>query len=188
MQSLPHAGVKGKVILLNGASSSGKTTIAIELQRLLPEPFLHFSFDHLRDGNILPMERIRSGEFRWCEMRPAVFETYHRTLAAMAESGCNVLADHIIESEDWRAQLQGLLQPFDVFIVAVKCPPDVLQSRELQRGDRKIGDALRDVETCYDYCRHDLTVDSSLPAPQNAKLIIEHWLGRVPELLSRFRR
>jgi len=178
----------GKIILLNGASSSGKTTIALELQKLLPEPFLHFSFDHLRDGNILPMPRIQSGEFEWLEMRSSVFEAYHRSLAAMAESGCNVLADHIIESEGWRAQLQQLLQPFDVFIVAVKCPPDILQLRERQRGDRNTGDALRDAETCYDFCRHDFTVDSSFPAAQNAQLIIEQWLKRDQEMLSRFRR
>ncbi|MGA1600219.1 MAG: phosphotransferase-like protein [bacterium] len=37
----------GNVILLNGASSSGKSTLAQDLQARLDEPFWHFSIDHL---------------------------------------------------------------------------------------------------------------------------------------------
>ena len=41
----------GKIILINGASSAGKSTLAHALQQKLPEPFLHWSFDHLRESN-----------------------------------------------------------------------------------------------------------------------------------------
>ena len=37
----------GKIILLNGASSSGKSTLAQGLQARLDEPFWHLSIDHL---------------------------------------------------------------------------------------------------------------------------------------------
>lgn len=178
---------RGKVIFLNGASSSGKTTVALELQNSLPEPFLHFSFDHFRDSGILPMARIGSGEFRWSDMREAVFDAYHRSLQAIAESGCNVLADHIIETEEWRAKLQQLLSSFDVYLVALRCPPDELVRREIQRGDRRIGEALRDAASCYDFCKHDLELDSSLPASSTAKIIVDNWLRRDSVNLSRFR-
>lgn len=171
---------KGKVILLNGASSSGKTTLALALQDLLPEPFLHFSFDHLREGGILPMDRIKSGEFDWSGMRLAVFNAYHRCLAAMADAGCNVLADHIIETEAWRSELAALLVGTDLFVVEVFCPLEVLEARERDRGDRRIGEARRDFETCYDICDADLRVDSSAPAVVNAKLILEAWKTRDP--------
>jgi chloramphenicol 3-O phosphotransferase len=177
---------QGKVIFLNGASSSGKTTLALQLQNDLPEPFLYFSVDHFRDGNILPMARIRSGDFRWSEMREAVFEAFHRTIVAMTEAGCNVVAEHIIETEEWRPRLAGLFVDHDIFIVAVRCPNDELVRREQERGDRPIGDALRDAETCYDFCRHDLEVDSSLPTAENSMLIIKAWQNRQSELLSRF--
>jgi chloramphenicol 3-O phosphotransferase len=177
----------GNILFLNGASSSGKTTIALELQKQLPEPFIHWSFDHFRNAGMLPMDRIRSGEFKWAEMREAVFDAFHRSLRAMAEAGCNVLAEHIIETEAWRATLQGLLGEIDVFIVAVRCPLDELERRERQRGDRPIGDALRDAATCYGFCKHDFEVDSSLPADENAQLIIQSWLSRDVCKLSRFR-
>ena len=35
----------GKIIFLNGTSSSGKSSLARELQRRLPEPFLHLQLD-----------------------------------------------------------------------------------------------------------------------------------------------
>lgn len=40
----------GKIIILNGASSSGKSTLARQLQDLLDQPFLHVSSDQLVDG------------------------------------------------------------------------------------------------------------------------------------------
>ena len=38
------------VILLNGCSSSGKTTLAEMLQQLLPEPYQYVGLDQFRDG------------------------------------------------------------------------------------------------------------------------------------------
>ncbi len=74
----------GKIILINGASSAGKSTLARSLQQQLPEPVLHWSFDHLRASDALPMARIRSGELDWARMRPAVFDGFHRCLPAVA--------------------------------------------------------------------------------------------------------
>lgn len=70
----------GKIILLNGASSSGKTTLARALWQHLEEPFWHFSIDHLREAGVLPMERIRSGDFDWPSMRPSFFVGVHCSL------------------------------------------------------------------------------------------------------------
>ena len=40
----------GNIIFLNGSSSAGKTTLAIMLQQLLPEPYQHIALDQFRDG------------------------------------------------------------------------------------------------------------------------------------------
>ena len=40
----------GRIILLNGSSSSGKTTIARMLQQLYREPYQHIALDQFRDG------------------------------------------------------------------------------------------------------------------------------------------
>ena len=113
---------QGKIILINGASSSGKSTLARELQQTLPMPFWHFSFDHLRDSNALPMARIRSGDIDWSTIRPTVFDGFHRCLPVLAEAGNNLIVDHIIENEMWMSDLVTLLTGLDVFFVGVHCP------------------------------------------------------------------
>jgi chloramphenicol 3-O phosphotransferase len=64
----------GKVILLNGATSSGKSSIALALQSEIDAPFWHFSIDHLRDAGVLPLDRIRRGDFHWAALRDAFFD------------------------------------------------------------------------------------------------------------------
>ena len=60
----------GTIILLNGASSSGKSTLAQALQTQLHAPFWHYSIDHLLSANILPRTRIDSGGFPWFPHAP----------------------------------------------------------------------------------------------------------------------
>lgn len=178
----------GKAILLNGASSSGKSTLVRELRRVLPEPFLYFSFDHLRDCGILPMERIRSGEFDWTTMREPVFEAVHRIFSAVVDSNCNLIAEHIVENEAWRAQLAELFAGKDVFVVSVWCPLEELERREQSRGNRSVGEARRDFESCYSVMACDFQVDGRDPAESNARAIFEAWSGRSLDALTRFGR
>src|SRR5689334_22572565 len=91
----------GKIILLNGASSSGKSTLARALQTKIEAPFWHISIDHLRDTGVLPLARIRSGEFDWKSMREAFFEGFHLSLAAYVQAGNNLIVEHIIETRAW---------------------------------------------------------------------------------------
>jgi chloramphenicol 3-O phosphotransferase len=153
----------GKIILINGASSAGKSTLARSLQQQLPEPFLHLSFDHLRQSNALPMARIRNGELNWTLMRPAVFDGFHRCLPAFAMAGNNLIVDHIIEQEQWMADLVELLAPFDVFFVGVHCPLPELERRERQRGDRRPGEARRDFHSVHRFTEYDLDIDATQP-------------------------
>jgi chloramphenicol 3-O phosphotransferase len=169
----------GKIILLNGASSAGKSTLARLLQQQLHEPFLHWSFDHLRDSNVLPMARIRNGEFDWARMRPAVFDGFHRCLQAFAKAGNNLIVDHIIEQEQWLADLVELLAPFDVFLVGVHCPLPELERREGHRGDRRIGEARTDFHAVHRFTDYDLDIDSTEPTESNVARLIAAWEART---------
>jgi chloramphenicol 3-O phosphotransferase len=168
----------GKIILINGASSAGKSTLARSLQQTLREPFMHWSFDHLRESNALPMARIRNGELDWARMRPAVFDGFHRCLPAFAESGNNLIVDHIIEQEQWLADLVRLLAPFDVFFVGVHCPLPELERRERQRGDRRPGEARRDFSTVHRWAEYDLEIDATQPTDANIARLIATWQAR----------
>jgi chloramphenicol 3-O phosphotransferase len=168
----------GKIILFNGASSAGKSTLARSLQQKLHEPFLHWSFDHLRESNALPMARIQNGELDWAVMRPAVFDGFHRSLPAFAKAGNNLIVDHIIEQKQWMDDLVQLLVPFDVFFVGVHCPLPELERRERQRADRRIGEARRDFHAVHRFTEYDLDIDAAQPTEGNVVKLITAWQSR----------
>lgn len=177
----------GKLILLNGASSAGKSTLCRAIQAQIDEPFLQFSLDFLMFGTeVLPRRRDPSGPFTWAVMRPRLFEGYHRCLPAFLEAGNNLVVDYIIETpEGWR-RLVELIRPFDVFLVGVHCPLDELERREGERGDRRPGDARRDLLTVHTFTRYDFEVDSRRSPEDNAEAIIAAWKARkTPGALSR---
>ena len=168
----------GRIILINGASSSGKSTLARAVQRQLDEPFWHLSIDHLRECGVLPLDRVRAGDFVWKSMRPAFFEGFHNALPAIAVAGNDLIVDHIVETREWMTTLLHLLGSFDVYFVGVHCPLAELERRELARGNRRIGEARNDFETIHDFVIYDLELDSTMPAEGNAAAVIASWKQR----------
>ncbi len=172
--------MSGKVILLNGASSSGKSTLARALQAKMEFPFWHISIDHLIAAQILPSERIKSGEFPWKELRLPFFEGFHNSIPALASAGNNLIVEHIVETEEWMHRLLYLLEPYDVFFVGIHCPLPELERRELERGDRKNGEAKHDFETTHNFCTYDIEIDSTHALDQNVTSVINAWKMRSP--------
>lgn len=169
----------GRIILLNGASSSGKSSLARAVQARIEEPFWHISIDHLRDAGVLPTTRIRSGEFQWSAMRDAFFEGFEQSLLAYVRCGNNLIVEHIMESRDWLLRLVRLLAGQDVFFVGLHCELAELERREIARGDRKVGDARRDFHLIHSYCRYDAELDSAVPPELNADRLIAAWRRRT---------
>lgn len=170
--------MSGKIILLNGASSSGKSTLAHALQSAIAQPFWHISIDHLRAAQVLPQARIDSGEFPWASLRSQFFEGFHRTLPALTAAGNNLIVEHIIETQEWMQRLLGLLGHLDVFFVGLHCSLQELERRELTRGDRRIGEARTDFHTAHAFCTYDLELDSARSVEANVQEVISAWTIR----------
>jgi chloramphenicol 3-O phosphotransferase len=170
----------GKLILLNGPSSAGKSTLCAAIQAAAPVPFVQFSLDFfLFKTDFLPKRRDAGAAFSWPAMRPQVFAGFINCLPALLTAGNNLVVEFIIETgEQYRALTQSL-HGLDVFLVGLHCPPEELERRERERGDRRIGDALRDLETVHSFTRYDFEVDSSLSASDNAERIVRAWQVRT---------
>lgn len=180
--------VPGRIVLLNGASSSGKSSLARAIQARIDTPFWHISIDHLRDSGVLPMARIKSGEFDWRELREAFFLGFERSLLAYVEAGNDLIVEYIQESESWLLRLVNTLAGQDVFFVGVHCELAELERRELVRGDRPVGDARRDYFHIHSYCLYDLEVDGRQDAPATAEAVILAWRNRLrPAAFDRLR-
>ena len=176
----------GKIIILNGPSSSGKTTLALAVQRQCDIPFIRFSFDLFLDHKAFPSEQIRNGTFSWEEMRPSVFRGIHQCLPALATAGNNIIFDHIIETKAWLHHLISLISELDVFFVGLHCSLPELERREIQRGDRRRGEAQLDLQTVHSFTSYDLELNSEHPLEENAALLIRAWKERKgPSALER---
>ncbi|MCA9930428.1 MAG: AAA family ATPase [Anaerolineales bacterium] len=168
----------GKIIIINGPSSSGKTTLALALQRQLDIPFLRFSFDVFLENNVLPMEKIRQDSAIWTAVRPSVFSGLHQCVSALAAAGNNLIFDHIIETQSWLDDLVQLLADFDVFFIGLHCSIEELERRETERGNRRAGEAREDAKSVHRFGSYDLELNSENMAEDNAKIVVAKWAKR----------
>lgn len=159
-----------QVILLNGPSSSGKSTLSKALQTLirdkLSERYEVISIDDFMTGS--PMETIYeddvfaiSGDL--CERALEILRT-----------GTGVIMDHVITSERIFKQLKETLYAYPLRLIHVKCPLRILRKREQLRGDRCPGSAESSAEFLFPKTGYDLTVDTGKGSPaENALLIFK---------------
>jgi chloramphenicol 3-O phosphotransferase len=183
----PSSRGPGRIILLHGASSSGKSTLSKEIQRVLHEPFLHFASDYLAFG--LPQRRERKGPFRWWgNVRPRFFDGFQQCIATLAGAGNDLIVDHIIEFVEWRADLARILEGFDVFLVGVHCSLDEIDRRERSRRDRKAGEGRSHIEDdrIHTFGPYDCEVDTTNRQPADvAAEVVERWRCRTDSVLFR---
>ena len=175
---------QASIIFLHGASSSGKSTLARAVQARIERPFWHISIDHLRDSGVLPLERVKAGDFKWRDMRVPFFAGYHASLAAYASAGNSLIVEHILDTPGWQGELAELFRPFDVLFVALHCPVEELQRREFSRGDRPVGSAEKDALTIHEGRVYDVELQTGDGVEENAERVMAAW--RSVRIGSRF--
>lgn len=179
------------IILLNGTSSAGKTTLAKALQQIMDAPYLHVSVDDFED--MMPGREELGGAFEWQTVFNQVLSGFHRSLAALAAAGNNLVVDHVIvqgvEPENWLSECLDQLAPFRVYFIGVHCALKELQRRELARGDREVGQAEGQMNRVHRHGIYDLEVDTSVLTAEQCALQIKGLIesGARPEALARVR-
>lgn len=168
-----------QVIVLNGGSSSGKSTIARELQEVLPTPWLTFGVDSFTEA--LPPSLRNGGAL---DIRPdghIVVRPVFRDLeaawiagvAAMVRAGARVILDEAFlggagSQARWRDGLRGLT----VLWAGVHCAPDVAARREAGRADRVGGMAAKQADLVHAGVAYDVEVDTTSTGAHEAALAI----------------
>ena len=166
--------------MIIGTSSSGKTTLARALQQRLEEPFCYYSSDQLADQGF----RSRKDSAEGRSERQRFFDGFHRSIPAFANAGNNLIVDHVVEEQSWADELGKLLATLDVFWVGVHAPIEVLDRREQERGDRKVGEARFHLKT-HQYCRYDFEIDSTGLLAETVASVVAAWrvvLEGCPEI------
>ena len=149
-------------IVLNGTSSAGKTSIAKALQRLSPIPVLHASVDTFL--GMLYWPTIGADEERK-ECIHICVANFHATLATFAANPFVLVVDHVFEQHAWFEECKKALQQKKTYFVGVHCPLAILEQRERQRGDRRIGIAMGQFDSVHLQKPYALEFDTSLATP-----------------------
>jgi len=176
----------GTVIILNGPSGSGKSSIQREFQALMmPSLWIKLGIDNLFDK---PFPDITSenmhhwqseNSMRWVtttkneEQKPIVTlftgqqgekvaYGMNSAIAAYAQAGCNSIVDYIAYKPAWLDDLRKKLKNKKVYWVKVYLPLDVLEERERARGTSPGGHARSHYDTVYGDMVYDFELDTSM--------------------------
>jgi chloramphenicol 3-O phosphotransferase len=159
---------RGKIIFLNGVSSSGKSTLAEELVNTMPDYF-HMGLDDF-DIFIDKMEDRENGHLISVETE----YFFHRTISMFSDKGVNLIVDHILHDNFTRADCFEVLKNYPVLFVGVHCPVEELERREKIRGDRNVGQAKRQLEYVHKNEIYDVEVDTFTESVEEcSKKVIE---------------
>lgn len=177
----------GRIVLLNGPSSSGKSSIGRAMLPLLDDPWFLVPVDGI-SGLRSTVHRRVLDEAEVQEMLARTRRGYHRAVAALASVGNDVVMDYPL-SEPWRLlDLLMVLDGFAVTLVDVLCAPDELARRERARGDRPPG--LAASQRVFVHDDRDLVVDTTAASAATcAEAVVRHLVdGGPPAAFDRLRR
>jgi len=160
---------KGKIIILNGVSSAGKTTLAKILQERLSQPYFHMDVDV------------------FCLMAPAKFNIddyslQHKFVSNMydvmklfSDRGFNLVVPCVfLQDYGFLEKCITSLHSYPVLFVHVTCPAEELRRREKDRGDRPIGSTEDMLPFLIPKDNYDITVDTyNFSTEECADMIIE---------------
>ena len=172
---------RGRVILLNGTSSAGKTTLARAIQEVSPAPYLYTGIDSQfvmvpakwggGRGGPLSAEGFRYNVSQ-LDGHPVVsiiagpvglsmLRAMHRATAVLSAEGHNVVIDEMLLAPDLLTSWRDALRGTDVLFAAVNCPLPILEERERHRGQPH-GLARGHLRTVHAHgCSYDMQIDTS---------------------------
>jgi chloramphenicol 3-O phosphotransferase len=164
----------GRIIVLNGTSSSGKTTLAKHLQLLSSsEAFLHVSLDSFREMEP-PGYWSAGAKDLWPLRVESLCRSMNAAAAAYARAGESVIVDHVLPDEGWSWMAQDFAG-LRVFFIGVHCDPAELLRREQARGDRPAGLAASQ-HGLHRGRVYDFQVDTTSVGAQECAKALHRWL------------
>lgn len=178
------------IILLNGASCSGKTTLARAVQAAMPEPYLHIALDYFeamqpeRDGrriNVFYGQRTFSDDY--AERGPDFLPVMHQCIRAFADEGANAVVEHMFTKRRWLKDVVERLGDAPVLFVGVDCPLATLREREASRPNAYPGQAEehhRKLAGLHREGVHDLDLDTAAMDPEACVRALRERIEKGP--------
>ena len=178
----------GTVIVLNGTSAVGKSSISRALQdKMRSKPLLGMGLDSLFVA-VLPKRYISEAteetkpvmqghaqktpdghDVFYLEVGPegrTVISGMHHAIAAYAKQGNNVVVDYILYEREWLNELMAVLQHIPVYFIGIKADLDVIEQRERNRATSPKGHARAYYQKVHEGLLYDLELDTTNMSPE----------------------
>ncbi|WP_052447494.1 chloramphenicol phosphotransferase CPT family protein [Clostridium polynesiense] len=188
----------GKIIILNGAPRSGKSSIVAAIQQTFHGVWMNLGVDHfmcMTPKKFLPGIGLRPGGER-PDLEPIIIDMYHalyESIAAHSRLGLNVVVD--VGHHDNYSVPRGILSHcadilhgLPVLFVGVRCPlEEIMKRRELTgyKGIDEKGNVYPPILLWQEYVHlpgiYDIEVDTSIHSPEEcAELILKRLSDETP--------
>lgn len=198
------------VILLNGTSSAGKTTLAKQLQQALPGCWQHMALDQFRDGlpdhyrglnapegttgaaglNVVPNTAHDPAftEVVFGKDGQKMLRGMRRAMRAMIDAGVNIIIDDILLTPDFLRDYLEVFNENQVLLVGVRCDLAIIEDREAQRLGRFPGTAAGQFFSCHAHETYDVEVDTGRQSPAACAAKVIDAIGQPPTAFARLHR
>lgn len=155
---------KGRIIFLNGVTSSGKTSIVEALQNR-DDCYFYVVANDLFEQMV--GERFLRENY-WVHISRVILLMYN-TAKLFSDMGHDVLIDGILverpEIAPHYQQMMDILADNPLQIVEVACPLDICRQRNLDRGDRYENQSAEQAEIMAENIRYAMTVHTDQNTP-----------------------
>lgn len=183
----------GYIIILNGTSSSGKTSIVNALQNILEEPYLEAGIDKfiwmLPARYLTPplWDEVLGQAVKAGPVGYTLISGMHQAIAALSRTGNNVIADLVLVEPQWLQECVSLFKDLPAYFIGIRCPLDVLEQREKGRRNRTFGQARAQFDMIHAHVIYDLEVDTSVSSSQECAVQIKRSItdGTSPGAFKR---
>jgi chloramphenicol 3-O phosphotransferase len=199
---------KGTLIILNGGSSAGKTTLGRALQDSMDECYLLLGIDVFwfsLPQRQLDLDRVDPEYYSWevslengleyFKVTPGpildrVMAGRYLAIRQFLDLGFNVVADDVIWKREWLLQALRVFDGYRVFFVGVFVSDAEGARREIARGDRHPGWDRGSARFAHHDASYDFTVDTTDHDPQQCAREIKSALANnaQPKAFEEMRR
>ncbi len=156
---------KGRIIYLNGVTSSGKTSIVEALQNREDCYFYVVANDLFQE---MVGERFLRENY-WQHLSRVILLMYH-TAKLFSDLGHDVLIDGILverpEIAPHYRQMMDILGNNPLSIVEVACPLEICRARNIARGDRYAAQSEEQAALMAQDIRYAMTVHTDQKTPE----------------------
>jgi len=190
-----------KIIIINGTSSAGKTSLATSIQNMADDCYYYLQMDRFHSmlpkkyrnyDNVPLTETVKKGfyfdenkYFRLGEYARNVNNDIFHVLKTLAERKRNVLVDIVMFELEDQKQISTLLKDYDCYIIRIFCEVNELNRREQARGDRFLGHAEKQIPI-IDTEYNDLVLNSTNTSPDKlAEELLDFVKNNKPIMLNK---